>query len=200
MCIDFYYLPAWCGCWSVDYMRRSFYKVLKCVSFWLHGCCGKWEGWACKTVNHTSWVAVVNPINRSQSAHYHRIIERFGDVFVLALCPFDIYVGKGAFCYRIESDLFLFLLILIQRQRNFLCKLCCLVWKWFNPGVTCLVQVVNIQLYVHGPISHGRLMTGTASVHSESGSRTPNAVLHSAILVWFPLPHGAEHCRTNAEL
>ena len=38
--------------------------VVKCVSFWLHGCCGKWEGFARKLVNHTSCVDVVTPTDR----------------------------------------------------------------------------------------------------------------------------------------
>ena len=39
--------------------KEIYLQIFKCVSFWLHGCCGKWEGWARKPVNHTSWVAVV---------------------------------------------------------------------------------------------------------------------------------------------
>ena len=35
-------------CWFVVYIRRFVYKFLKRVSFWLHGCCGEWKGWARK--------------------------------------------------------------------------------------------------------------------------------------------------------
>ena len=43
LCIDFSELSAWCCCWFVVYIRRFIHKS-KCVSFWLHGCCGEWEG------------------------------------------------------------------------------------------------------------------------------------------------------------
>ena len=47
-CIDFYDLSAWSGCWFVVYIRRFYLQIFKRVSFWLHGCCGDWEGWARK--------------------------------------------------------------------------------------------------------------------------------------------------------
>ena len=83
-CIDFYDLSALGGCWFIVYIRRFIYKIFKCVSFWLHGCCGKWEGWACKPANRTSWVAVVTPTDRPKSVCNRCVIELFcGVVCVL---------------------------------------------------------------------------------------------------------------------
>ena len=48
-------------------------------------------------VNHTSWVAVVTPTDRPKSVRNRCVIELFVALFVLALCPFDISVGVGAF-------------------------------------------------------------------------------------------------------
>ena len=53
--------------------------------------------WACKPVNHTSWVAVVTPTDRPKSARNRCLIELFVAFFVLSLSPFDISVGVGAF-------------------------------------------------------------------------------------------------------
>ena len=50
-----------------------------------------------KPVNHTSWMTVVTPSDRPKSVCNRCVIERFGDVFVLSCCPFDIFVGIGAF-------------------------------------------------------------------------------------------------------
>ena len=33
MCIDFYDLSAWCGCWFVVYLRRFIYKFLNMCPF-----------------------------------------------------------------------------------------------------------------------------------------------------------------------
>ena len=48
-------------------------------------------------VNHNSWVAVVTPTERLKSVRNRCVIEFFVALFVLSLCPFDIYVGVGAF-------------------------------------------------------------------------------------------------------
>ena len=37
---NFYYLSALVGCWSLVSIRRTIYKKIKCVSFWIHGCWG----------------------------------------------------------------------------------------------------------------------------------------------------------------
>ena len=47
--------------------KEVYLQIYKCVSFWLHGCCGEWEGGPVNQVNHTSWVAVVTPTDRPKS-------------------------------------------------------------------------------------------------------------------------------------
>ena len=97
-CIDFYDLSAWGGCWFVVLYKEVYLHFFKCVSFLLHGCCGEWDGWARKPVNHASWVAVVTPTDRPKSVRNRCVIEHFlVTLFVLSLCPFWRFVGVGAF-------------------------------------------------------------------------------------------------------
>ena len=53
------------------------------------------------SVNHASLVAVVTPTDRHMSVLNRCVIELFGGVFVLSLCPFDISVGIS-FCHTTE--------------------------------------------------------------------------------------------------
>ena len=85
------WLLVCCLYWGV------YFQMFKCVSFWLHGCCGEWEGWARKPVNHTSWVGVGTPNDRPKSVRNRYVIELFICVFVLSFCPFDISVCIRAF-------------------------------------------------------------------------------------------------------
>ena len=89
-CIDFYDLSAWGGCWFDVLYKEVYLQIFKCVSFWLHGCCGEWEGWPRKQVNHTSWVAVVTPTDRPKSVRNRCLIELFCGVVcvVTALLTF----------------------------------------------------------------------------------------------------------------
>ena len=68
------------------------------------------ERWARKPVNHTSWVAVATPTDRSKSFRNCCLIELFVALFMLSLCPFDISVGVGAFVIGL-SQISSFLLI-----------------------------------------------------------------------------------------
>ena len=77
--------------------KEVYLQIFECVSFWLHGCCGEWEGGPVNQVNQTSWVAVVTPTDRPKSVRNCCLIELFVALFVLSLCPFDISVGVGAF-------------------------------------------------------------------------------------------------------
>ena len=52
-----------------------FLQIFKCVSFRLHGCCGKWESCVRKPVNHTSLVAVVTPTDSPKTVHNRSVIE-----------------------------------------------------------------------------------------------------------------------------
>ena len=49
--------------------KEAYLQIFKRESFWLHCCCGEWEGWAVNQVNHTSWMAVVTPTDRPKSVH-----------------------------------------------------------------------------------------------------------------------------------
>ena len=60
-CIDFMTSPPVV---AVGLLLEVYLQFFKCGSFWLHGCCREWEGWARKPVDHTSWVAVVTQTDR----------------------------------------------------------------------------------------------------------------------------------------
>ena len=77
--------------------KEVYLQIFKRVSFWLHGCCGEWEGWARKPVNHTSWVAVVNPTDRPKSVRNRCVIELFCDVVYVVILPFYNSAGVEAF-------------------------------------------------------------------------------------------------------
>ena len=56
-----------------------------------------------KRVNHTSWVVVVTPTDRPKSVRNHCVIELFVALFVLSLCPFDVFAGVGAFVIELSQ-------------------------------------------------------------------------------------------------
>ena len=62
--------------------------------------------WARKPVNHTSWVALVTPTDRPKSVRNRCLIELFYGVVCVVTCPFDIYVGVGAFVIGLDLLLF----------------------------------------------------------------------------------------------
>ena len=90
--------------------KEVYLQIFNCVSFWLHGCCGEWEGWTRKPVNHTSCMTVVTPSDRPKSVHNRCAIKLFGYAFVLSCYPFDISVGTRAFVIGLSqvSSFFLF--------------------------------------------------------------------------------------------
>ena len=88
--------------------KEVYLRIFKCVSFWLHGCCGEWEGWARKPVNHNSWVAVVTPTDRPKSVRNRCLIELFCCVVCVVTLPFWHFCLCRGFCHRTESDLFRF--------------------------------------------------------------------------------------------
>ena len=70
---------------------EDYLQIFKYVFFWLHGRCGKWEGWALvNRFNHTSEVAVVAPTDRPKSVRNHYIIQVFGDVFFCHVAFFSV--------------------------------------------------------------------------------------------------------------
>ena len=84
--------------------------IFKCVSFWLHGCCGELEGGPVIQVNHTSWVAVVTPTDRPKSVRNCCLIEVFCGVVCVVTLPFWHFCWCRGFCHRTGSDLLLFVL------------------------------------------------------------------------------------------
>ena len=44
LCIDFYDISAWCGCWFVVYIRRFIYKFLNVCPSDYTAVAGEWEG------------------------------------------------------------------------------------------------------------------------------------------------------------
>ena len=96
-CIDFYALSAWGGCWFVVYIRRFIYKFLNVCPFEYTAVAGSGKVGPVNQVNHTSWVAIVNPTDRPKSVRNRCIIELFVAFFMLLLCPFDISAGVRAF-------------------------------------------------------------------------------------------------------
>ena len=86
--------------------KEAYLQFFKCVSFWFHGCCGKWKGWARKTVNHISWVAVFTPTDRSKSVRNRCVIELFCGVVCVVTFPLWNFCWCRGFCHRTESDLF----------------------------------------------------------------------------------------------
>ena len=74
--------------------KEVYLHIFKRASFWLHGCCGEWGGWVRKSVNHTSWVAVVTPTDRPKLVHNRCVIELFDGVFChFARLPFLLIEG-----------------------------------------------------------------------------------------------------------
>ena len=113
-CITFLWPLRFCRLLILSLYKKDYLQFFfKSVSFWLHNCCGWWEGWApVNRFNHTRWVAENTPTDRPKTVFNRFVIKLFVALFVLSLCPFDISVGVGrAFCHRTESYLFLFVII-----------------------------------------------------------------------------------------
>ena len=83
-----------------------------CVSFWLHGYCGEWEGGPANQVNHTSWVVVhvVTPTDRPKSVRNLCLIELFCGVVCVVTLSFSHFCWCRGFCHRTWSDLLLFVI------------------------------------------------------------------------------------------
>ena len=67
--------------------KEVYLLIFKCVSCWLHGCCGEWESLARKPVNHTNRLDVVccHLVDRPQSVpqmSYNRTLQ-FSKTFIL---------------------------------------------------------------------------------------------------------------------
>ena len=98
--------------------KEVYLQIFKCVSFWLHGCCGKWEGGRVNQVNHTSWVAVVTPTDRPNSVRNCCLIELFCGVVCVVTLSFWHFCWRRGFCHRTGSDLLLFVSTQIYLKRT----------------------------------------------------------------------------------
>ena len=91
--------------------KEDYLLIFKCVSFWLHGFCGKWEDWVpINRFNYTNWMSVVTRTDRPKSVRNRCVIEVFGGVFVLSI-GFWIFCLYRGFRHRSESDLLRFIFI-----------------------------------------------------------------------------------------
>ena len=88
--------------------KEVYLQIFKCVSFWLHGCCGEWEGGPVNQVYHTSWVAVFTPTDRPKSVRNCCLIEHFCGVVCVVTLPFWHFCWCRGFYHRTGSDLLLF--------------------------------------------------------------------------------------------
>ena len=91
--------------------KEVYWHIFKCMSFWLHGCCGEWEGGPINQVNHTSWVAVVTPTDRPKSVRNCCLIELFCSVVCVVTLPFWHFCWCRGYCHRNGSDLLLIVFI-----------------------------------------------------------------------------------------
>ena len=116
MCIDFYDLSAWGGCWFDVYIRRFIYKFLNVCPFDYTAVAGSGKVGPVNQVNHTSWVTVVTPTDRPKSVRNRCLIELFCGVVCVVTLPFLHFRLCRGFCHRTESDLHLFVAINLHYQ------------------------------------------------------------------------------------
>ena len=90
ICIDFYDISAWDGCWFVVYIRRFIYKYLNVCPFDYTAVAGRGKVGPVNQVNHTSYVAVVTPTVSPKSVRNRCVLEIFYGVIcvVTALLTF----------------------------------------------------------------------------------------------------------------
>ena len=83
------------------------------MSFWLHGCCGKWEGWARKPVNHTRWPYLLQlTVLSGPQPLWNRTF--YCDVVCVVTLPFDISAGVRAFVIGLSQISSFFLIVLVS--------------------------------------------------------------------------------------
>ena len=87
--------------------------MFKCVSFWLYGCCGEWEGGPVNQVNHTSW------LYRPKSVCNRCLIDLFCGVVWVVTLPFWHFCWCRGFCHRTGSDPLLFVSQLVRSTRPY---------------------------------------------------------------------------------
>ena len=108
--------------------KEVYVHIFKCVSFWLHGCCGEWEGGPVNQVNHTSWVAVVSPTHRPKSVRNCCLIELFCAVVCVVTLPFWHFCCVGAFVIGL-GQISSFLSVLNPHQGSLVKQSSVNIWK-----------------------------------------------------------------------
>ena len=102
------------GCWFVFYIRRFIYRFLNVCPFDYTAVAGCGKVGPGNQVNHTSWVAIVTPIDRPKCVRNRCVTELFCGVVCVVTLPFWYFCWCRGFCHRTESDLFFFLLSQVQ--------------------------------------------------------------------------------------
>ena len=95
--------------------KEVYLQIFKCMSLWLHGCCGKWEGGPVNRLTTPVGVAVVTPTDRPKSVCNCCLIELFCSVVCVFTLPFWRFYWCRGFCHRTGSDIFLFVCKYIGR-------------------------------------------------------------------------------------
>ena len=124
--------------------------MFKCVSFWLHGCCGEWDGWdPVNRFNHTSWVAIVTPTNRPKSVrnYYSCVCNRsFWWRFSVVTLSLGFVFECRDFCHRTESDILLFLLVIPSQIIYLILKM----KLWYGTSSTITMQIIRCWVTLFG--------------------------------------------------
>ena len=98
--------------------------------------------WARKSVNHTSWVAVVTPNDRPMSVRNRCSIELFCGVVCVVALPFWHFCWCRGFCHRTRSDLLLFVFKtnLIKKKQKVINNCNVLILSCYSaPGKPCII-------------------------------------------------------------
>ena len=98
LCIDFYDLHAWCGCWICCLYKDVYLQIF--TFFFITR--------PLRVVG--SWLPVVNPTDCFKSVRNRRVIKFFGAVLCCHCARFTLCWYRG-FYHKTESDLFFFFLL-----------------------------------------------------------------------------------------
>ena len=113
-------------CDSFNFLKTIYIQIVTyckiihaCSWHRLHNCCAEWKGWdPVHWSNHTSWVAVVNPTDRSKSVRNRCVIEVYCGVCVLSRCFLAFSVNVGAFVIELSQISSFFLPLFCKTLNN----------------------------------------------------------------------------------
>ena len=76
LCTTFLWLLRFDWLLVLSLNKEDYLQIFRCVSFWLHGCCGSWEGWTLvNRFNNIIWVTVITPTDRPKSVRNRCVME-----------------------------------------------------------------------------------------------------------------------------